>query len=195
MRLPIKKERIFRVIIERECFDFKFLKEETNLSKSFISRTLHELMEKNLLIEEFKNYRVIDRVALLKHWALEKRKIFNSLKFLKLFFFVKTRVREIFKDYVLSGPFAEYLVNGQTQGEEMIIYTTSIDEKEILNYLSKKPNAFLFVYDEHIFYNHWKLKGWKLVSIPQLCADLLAHGIYADVALDLFKRWVNVHRA
>jgi hypothetical protein len=46
MRLPIKKERIFRVIIGKERFDFKLLKEETNLSKSFISKTLMNLWRK-----------------------------------------------------------------------------------------------------------------------------------------------------
>jgi len=46
MKLPIKKERIFRAIIEEEEFTFEKVRKTTGLSKSFVSKTLSELAGK-----------------------------------------------------------------------------------------------------------------------------------------------------
>ena len=189
MKPPVKKERVFRVIIGEECFDFSFVRERTNLSKAFVSKILAELCEKNLIAKEGEGFRVVSRELLLREWASVRREVFRSLKPLKLFFFMKAKIRELFEDYAISGPFAESLVNGQTSGEEVLVYTTKLPKVE--EYLSKKPNTFVFLHDEHILHGSWKLRGWNLVSIPQLCADLLAQGIYADVALDMFRRWTR----
>jgi len=80
---------------------------------------------------------VLNKEYLLREkWALTRREVFRSLRPLRLFFFVKTRIRELFEDYVISGPFAESLVNGQTSGEEVSVYTTKlpkVDEKRFIN--------------------------------------------------------------
>ncbi len=155
---------------------------------------MSEFEEKNIIVKYDGKYKIVDNKMLLREWGLVKRKIFKSIKPLKLFFFLKDKIREIFGEYAISGSFGEYLINGQTQGGEIIIYSTKKEiekNKEITKYLSKKPNALIFVYDEHIFCNSWKFRGWNLVSIPQLCADLIAQGIYADIGFDLFKRWIN----
>jgi hypothetical protein len=188
MKPPVKKERVFRVIAEQDVFDFKFLAEQTGLSKGFLSKVLAQLCDKNLVVREGERFRVPNKEYLLREWALTRRKVFRSLRPLKLFFFVKTRIRELFEDYVISGPFAESLINGQTSGEEVLVYTTKLPKVD--EYLSKRPNTFVFIHDEHVFYHSWKIRGWNLVSIPQLCADLLAQGIYADVALEMFRRWM-----
>jgi len=165
------------------------VKERTDLSKAFLSKILAELCDKNLVAKEGERFRVVSKELLLREWASVRREVLRSLRPLKLFFFLKTRIRELFENYAISGPFAESLVNGQTSGEEVLVYTTKLPKVE--EYLSKKPNTFVFLHDEHILHNSWKLRGWNLVSIPQLCADLLAQGIYADVALDMFRRWAS----
>ncbi len=79
----------------------------------------------------------------------------------------------------------------------MMVYVTEKDMGKIETFskhFSKRPNVFLFVYDEHVLYKSWSIRGWKVVYIPQLCADLMAQGVYGDVALDLFRRWLNASR-
>jgi hypothetical protein len=169
-----KRERVFRVIAEQDVFDFKLLAEQTGLSKGFLSKVLVQLCDKNLVVREGERFRVLNKEYLLREWALTTREVFRSLRPPKLFFFVKTRIRELFEDYVISGPFAESLVNGQTSGEGVLVYTTKLPKVD--EYLSKRPNTFVFIHDEHVFYHSWKIRGWNLVSILRLCADLLAQG-------------------
>jgi len=103
--------------------------------------------EKNLIVKYERKYEIINSEMLLREWALVKRRMFNSLKPVKLFFFMKSKIREIFSNYAISGAFAEYLINGQTMGEEAIVYVPEI-KKDISRYLSIKPNTLVFVYDE-----------------------------------------------
>jgi DNA-binding MarR family transcriptional regulator len=45
-----EKGRVFRVIAEQDVFDFKFLAEQTGLSKGFLSKVLAQLCDKNLVV-------------------------------------------------------------------------------------------------------------------------------------------------
>ena len=194
MRIPVKKERVFRAIILRENFGFKEILKETELSKSFVSKILSELEEENLILSTGEKFKVLDKIELVKAWASLKRKILFSLKPFKIFMFVKSKIKEL-KNYAISGSFAESLINHQTRGEEMVVYVPKEKLEEVVrimgNYKSKNPNIFIYGYDGHLFKYSWKLRGWSLVSIPELCADLIALAIHADVGLELFKRWLS----
>lgn len=196
MKLPLKKERVFRVTIEEDRFTFQYVRDKTGLSKSYVSKTLTDLAEKNVLLKHNGRYRLLKREPLLKEWVATKKRILETMKPLKLFVFMKERVKKLVEDCVISGTFAEHLVNGQTDGESVLVYATEdkIKDEAVSEHLSKKPNVFVYPYDDHITYHSWKTKGWEVVSIPQLCTDLIAQGIYADVGWDLFQRWLNADR-
>ena len=178
----------------KETFGFKEIQKETELSKSFVSKTLSELEEKNIILNVGEKFKILDKIELAKEWASLKRKILFSLKPFKIFMFVKSKIKK-FKVYAISGSFAENLINGQTRGEEIVAYIPKEDIKNIIDsvysYKSVSPNVFIYPYDNHIFKYSWRFRGWSLVSIPELCVDLIALAIHADVGFELFKRWLS----
>ena len=113
--------------------------------------------------------------------------------------FFPDRIKELTKEYVVSGPFAEMLIAGESPGKPIIVYLREDELKRIEADTGKlgktgKGQAFFYSYDEDVFRNSIKIKGWNVANIPQVCADMVALGTYADLGINLFERWLNAGR-
>ncbi|RLE86027.1 MAG: hypothetical protein DRJ39_00570 [Thermoprotei archaeon] len=194
MKLPIKKERIFRALCFKEGLNISELSRETGLAKSYVFKVLKELESEGVVWISGKIY--VNYDMLIRKWGEFKRYIFERLNPLILDLLIPDGLRKVLKDYAISGPYAEMLIQGETPGKPLIVY---IDEKRFLDLkerLLKIGRAGIgyvriYPYDKAILQGSWLLKGWKIVSIPQLSADIIALGVYADIGLKLFRRWLD----
>ncbi|MCD6092669.1 MAG: hypothetical protein J7J38_01455 [Candidatus Aenigmarchaeota archaeon] len=90
------------------------------------------------------------------------------------------------------------LIQGQSPGKPIVVYLKK-DYLKIENKLKKlgrmgRGYVLFYIYDEDIFNGSLKIKGWNIASIPQVCADLIAMGTYADLGFNLFEKWLNAGR-
>ncbi len=197
MKAPIKKERIFRVLSLKEELNISQLSKETGLAKSYVFKVLRELEDENVVWISRKIY--VNHDLLIRKWGEVKRSIFEKISPLTINLLIPDKIRNILKDYVISGPFAEMLIQGESSGKPLIIY---VDEK---NFLSIKEIALsryrtgtgyirLYPYDNDIFRNSWIYRGWRMASYPQIAADIIALGTFADIGLELYKRWLDARQ-
>ncbi|MBU3957490.1 MAG: winged helix-turn-helix domain-containing protein [Nanoarchaeota archaeon] len=196
MKIPVKKERIFRILALEENLTVSELSRKTGLAKSYVSKTLTELKKKNIVwgTEELH----VNYMDLIREWGDFKRDVFRRIKPLVIDMFFPDKIKQI-KDYVASGPFAEMLIQGESPGRPIIIY---LKEKEfaktekVLKSFGKtgKGYVFFYAYDGDVFRNGLKIKGWNIASLPQVCADIIALGTYADLGIKLFERWLDAGR-
>ncbi len=190
--VPVKKERIFRTICLKKEVGIIAIAKETGLAKSYVSRVMKNLREKGIIFSREVNYEL-----LLREWGEVKRVILDKLKPMKLDILIPERIKNVLKNYAISGPFAEMLIQGESSGRPLIVYLSETEfekRKRDLMRVGKigRGQVWVYVYDEDIFKQTWKLRGWKVVSIPQVSADLVALGTYADLGMKLFKRWLDV---
>ena len=197
MRIPFKKERILRILcLEKDLSVVKIAK-ETGLAKSYVSKVIKDLQEKNIVWGAKKLK--VEHELLIREWGILKKKLFEESRPLKIDVLIPDRIKEVLDDYVVSGPFAEMLIQGESPGRPLIIYITEKEFEKQRNNILKlgrigKGQMWIYLYDEHVFLKQWNLKGWKIVNIPQVSADLRALGTYADLGMALFKRWLNADR-
>ncbi len=196
MKIPIKKERIFRILALEDNLTVSQISRKTGLAKSYVSKTLTELKKKGVVwgTEELH----VNYMDLIREWGDFKRDIFSRIKPLVIDLFFPDKIKQI-KDYAASGPFAEMLVQGESPGRPIIIYLKEKQFGKIEKELRKlgktgKGYAFFYAYDEDVFRNGLKIKGWNIASLPQVCADIIALGTYADLGIKLFERWLNAGR-
>lgn len=196
MKIAIKKERILRTLVLEDKLTVSEISRKTGLSKSYVSKTVGELESLGCIFNGAK-WLHVDNQKLIREWGNFKRTIFNSIKPISVDVFFPEKIKDIIKDYVISGPFAEMLIQGESSGRPMIIY---LDEnKTEMNTFKKlgkigKGSALFYPYDSYIFNNSLKIKGWNIVAIPQVCADMIAMGTYADLGIKLFGRWLDAGR-
>ena len=194
MKAPIKKERIFRTLCVKEGLTISRLSKETSLAKSYVYRVLKELEKEDAVWISGKIY--VNYDVFIRKWGEFKRYIFEKINPVILDLLIPDRLKKLLKDYAISGPYAELLVQGESSGKPLIVY---IDEDAFLNIKEKilsigRPGLGyirIYPYDKAIFKGSWMLRGWRIVSIPQLSADIIALGTYADLGLKLFKRWLD----
>lgn len=196
MKIPVKKERMFRILALEENLTVSEISRKAGLAKSYVSKTMAELKKKNIIwgTEELH----VNYMDLIREWGNFKRDIFNRIKPLAIDIFFPDKIKQI-KEYAVSGPFAEMLVQGESPGRPIIIYLKKKQfskTEKILRSLGKagKGYAFFYAYDEDVFRNGLKIKGWNIASLPQVCADMIALGTYADLGIKLFERWLNAGR-
>jgi DNA-binding Lrp family transcriptional regulator len=197
MIAPIKKERIFRVLSTQENLTITKISEQTKLAKSYVSKVVNELKKKGIIFGAEKIHVNYDK--LIREWGILKRKIFESMQPLIIDILIPDRLKLIIKNYAISGPFVEMLVQGESSGKPIIVYISEEEMEKRKSQIYKlgsieKGFAHIYVYDEDILRYKWEIKGWKIVSIPQLCADLIAEGMFADLGIKLFERWLNAGR-
>lgn len=197
MKIPIKKERIFRTLMLDDKLTVLGISKKTGLAKSYVSKTLKGLKDKNIIWGTSELH--VNYIELIREWGDLKRTIFSSIKPLTIDMFFPEKIREVLKEYVISGPFAEMLVQGESPGRPLIIYIKEKDSRQIERNLKKigkigSGSIFLYAYDEDILKNSLKIKGWNVASLPQVCADIIALGTYADLGIKLFERWLNAGR-
>ncbi len=191
-------ERIFRALAADKTLTVSAISEQTGLAKSYISRVVTEMKSENIVWGTGKLH--VDHEKLIRKWGSVKRGIFQSIKPLMLDVLIPERIKGAIKNYAVSGPFAELLVQGESPGKPVVIY---IDEDELAKTKKDivklghtgKGQVWLYTYDTDIFSGAWSTKGWKIVSIPQLCADLMAMGTYSDLGMQLFRRWIDAGRS
>jgi len=197
MIAPIKKERIFRVLSTQENLTITKISEQTKLAKSYVSKVVNELKKKGIVFGAEKIHVNYDK--LIREWGILKRKVFESMQPLIIDILIPDRLKLIIKNYAISGPFAEMLVQGESSGKPIIVYISEEEMEKRKSQIYKlgsigKGFVHIYVYDEDILRYKWEIKGWKIVSIPQLCADLIAEGMFADLGMKLFERWLNAGR-
>ncbi len=197
MRIPIKKERIFRILALETSLTVSDISRKTGLAKSYVSKTIKELKTKKIVWGTEKLQ--VNYISLLREWGGFKRDIFNRIEPLALDIFFPDRIKEILREYVVSGPFAEMLIQGESPGRPIIVYITENHFKKMEKELKKigkigKGYALFYVYDGDVLKNSLKIKGWNIASMPQVCADIIALGTYADLGIKLFERWLNAGR-
>ncbi len=193
MRIPIKKERIFRLLATGDNLSVSKISQKTSLAKSYISETLKEL-EKNNVVWGTEIIQV-DNIKLMREWGNLKRKIFQYIKPLMIDILIPERIKTVVKDYAISGPFGEMLIQGESPGKPVIVYLTTAEMDKKKNQISilgntGKGQVWFYVYDQDILSSRWEIRGWNIVSIPQLCADLIGLGTYADLGMSLYKKWL-----
>jgi len=196
MKIPIKKERIFRIISTENYLTVSKIAKKTGLAKSYVSKSVKDLKEKNVIWGGEKLY--VNYSNLIREWGDFKRNIFNRIKPLAVDIFFPDKIKEVIEEYVVSGPFAEMLIQGQSPGKPIVVYLKK-DYLKIENKLKKlgrmgRGYVLFYIYDEDIFNGSLKIKGWNIASIPQVCADLIAMGTYADLGFNLFEKWLNAGR-
>jgi hypothetical protein len=194
MRIPIKKERIFRRLCLDKGLTITSLARSASLPKSYVSKTVEELRAKQAVFGTGKL--TIDRKKLLREWGELKRSILASSRPLVADILIPDRVKEALGPYVVSGPFAEMLVQGQTPGKPMIVYSDENGMEDTLDKLSMfatigKGSVFIYGYDMDIEYGSSMVKGWRIAALPQIAADLIALSTYADIGFELFNRWYD----
>ena len=196
MKPPIKKERIFRALVSGET-TVSGIARRSNLAKSYVSRVVKELEDTKIVWGTEKLH--ADHENLMREWGNLKRNIFQSIKPLMIDMLMPERIKGVVKNYAVSGPFGEMLVQGESPGKPVVIYIEECElekkKKELIKLGSVgKGQVWVYAYDADVFSGRWDVKGWKVVSMPQLCADLIALGTYADLGIKLFKRWLDVGR-
>ena len=197
MKIPIKKERIFRILSTENNLTVSKISQAARLAKSYVSKTIKELEKEGILWGTEKIY--VDHIKLMREWGNLKRKILQHIQPLMLDVLIPERLKSVIKDYAISGSFAEMLIQGESSGRSMIVYLTDEEMEKRRSQISRlgtigKGQVHIYAYDEDILRSRWEIKGWKVVSIPQLCADMMAQGTYADLGMKLFQRWLNVGR-
>jgi len=181
----MKKERVYRVLGIKKETTFNELVKDSEVSKSYVSMIIKKLKENNLVLTNNK-IKIIDLIEFIRFWGMEKRNILKRANFFltdTLFFedFLSTLSN---KDYVLSGQFVENLITKQSPGNSLWVYI--FDENtflELMGEFKKKRTGRIkiILYDEHIKYGSFVLQGYRVVSLEQLCADLIAEGIFTDI--------------
>jgi len=197
VKAPIKKERIFRVLSLQEGLNISQLSRETRLAKSYVFKVLRELENENVVWISGKIY--VNHDLLIRKWGEVKRSIFEKITPLTLNLLIPEKIRNILKNYVISGPFAEMLIQGETSGKPLIVY---VDEKDFLHlkevvlsrYRISTGYIRLYPYDSDIFRNSWMHRGWRIANIPQIAADIIALGTFADIGLELYRRWLDARQ-
>jgi hypothetical protein len=197
MKPMFKKERIYRILLLKESLSFTEIVSECGVSKSYVSKVLSDLAKKEAITIGEKIY--ANPKVLLRDWSSYKRKIFEKIFPLKVDVLIPESIRSSLENYAVSGPFAESLVQGETPGIPVIVYVAEKDfipvkEKVIKNFATGKGQVWIYPYDEYVFAGCTMLKGWKIASIPQICADIIALGTYADAGFMLFERWIDAGR-
>lgn len=168
------------------------LAEKTELAKSYVLKVIEGLKKQGLVWGNLETHPEL----LVREWGVIKRRIWGALKPLRLDVLVVDRIKNCFSRYVISGPFAEMLVQGQSPGRPVILYTTQAEfeqKREQILGLGRigKGQLWVYVYDEHVFTGSWVLRGWRVASIPQISADMIALGTYSDAGIDLLRRWLR----
>jgi hypothetical protein len=197
MKIPIKKERIYRVLSTENNLTVSKISRATGLAKSYVSKTINEMKNDGIVWETEKIY--TNHIKLIREWGNLKRKILQHIQPLMVDILIPERLKSVIKDYAISGSFAEMLIQGESSGRSMIVYLTDEEMEKRRSQISRlgvvgKGQVHIYVYDEDILRSRWEIKGWKVVSIPQLCADMMAQGTYADLGMKLFQRWLNAGR-
>jgi len=197
MKIPIKKERIFRVLSTESNLTVSKISRATGLAKSYVSKTINEMKSDGIVWGTEKIY--MDHIKLIREWGNLKRKILQHIQPLMVDILIPERLKSVIKDYAISGSFAEMLIQGESSGRSMIVYLTDEEMEKRRSQISRlgvvgKGQVHIYAYDEDILRSRWEIKGWKVVSIPQLCADMMAQGTYADLGMKLFQRWLNAGR-
>ena len=195
MKIPMKKERIFRLLSSQDGLTLSQISQNVQLAKSYVSKVIGELKKNGVAWGTEKIY--VDREKLIREWGSLKRMIFQYIRPLMIDILIPDRIRSVVKNYAISGPFAEMLVQGESSGRPLIIYLTEKEMETRKSQIVKlgnvgKGQVWFYVYDEDILSSIWEIKNWKVVCIPQICADLIALGTYADLGIKLFKRWLDV---
>jgi DNA-binding Lrp family transcriptional regulator len=197
MKIPMKKERIFRVLSTESNLTVSKISRSTGLAKSYVSKTINEMKSDGIVWGTEKIY--VDYIKLIREWGNLKRKILQHIQPLMVDILIPERLKSVIKDYAISGPFVEMLIQGESSGRPMIVYLTDEEMRKKRSQISGlgvvgKGQVHIYAYDEDILRSRWEIKGWKVVSIPQLCADMMAQGTYADLGMKLFQRWLNAGR-
>jgi len=197
MKIPMKKERIFRVLSTESNLTVSKISRSTGLAKSYVSKTINEMKSDGIVWGTEKIY--VDYIKLIREWGNLKREILQHTQPLMVDILIPERLKSVIKDYAISGPFAEMLIQGESSGRPMIVYLTDEEMRKKRSQISGlgvvgKGQVHIYAYDEDILRSRWEIKGWKVVSIPQLCADMMAQGTYADLGMKLFQRWLNAGR-
>jgi len=197
MKIPMKKERIFRVLSTESNLTVSKISRATGLAKSYVSKTINEMKCDGIVWGTEKIY--VDYIKLIREWGNLKREILQHTQPLMVDILIPERLKSVIKDYAISGPFAEMLIQGESSGRPMIVYLTDEEMRKKRSQISGlgvvgKGQVHIYAYDEDILRSRWEIKGWKVVSIPQLCADMMAQGTYADLGMKLFQRWLNAGR-
>ena len=193
----MKKERIFRVLSTESNLTVSKISRSTGLAKSYVSKTINEMKCDGIVWGTEKIY--VDYIKLIREWGNLKREILQHTQPLMVDILIPERLKSVIKDYAISGPFAEMLIQGESSGRPMIVYLTDEEMRKKRSQISGlgvvgKGQVHIYAYDEDILRSRWEIKGWKVVSIPQLCADMMAQGTYADLGMKLFQRWLNAGR-
>lgn len=192
MRIPIKKERIFRVLSTNRPSSINELSRKTGLAKSYVSRVVSALAQRGVVWGQLQ----AEPELLVREWGGLKRQIFEMLKPLRLDVLIVNRIKRVFSEYVVSGPFAELVVQGGSPGRPVILYTTADEfarKREQILRLGRvgRGQLWVYTYDPHVFLGSWVLRGWRLACVPQIAADLVALGTYADLGMELLRRWLD----
>jgi hypothetical protein len=59
-----------------------------------------------------------------------KRKVFENMQPLMIDILIPDRLKLIIKNYAISGPFAEMLIQGKSSGKPMIVYISEEEMKK-----------------------------------------------------------------
>jgi len=201
----ILKERVFRLFLNRidEWISFKDIFIETGLKKPYISRILKSLLLEGLLIRDGDRFHVVDYKGIFRKW-IEIRDKIDLLKY----FYVYPQVYKINRiledngvEYAVTGLFAENIIHGYTPISGVEIYLDSSIFLDIVEMLGEKGllksfgkgNLILIPYDKHVFYGKFFLRGWWIVSFPQLALDLVLSKKYGDIGYKLLEEWLEKH--
>jgi hypothetical protein len=183
-----KRERIIRVLLndpDGSLTKYRIAK-NSGTSTSWTIEYLRSLEGRGLI----RKTNVIDFEGLINEWL----KISKKPRYFD--FFIndpKSFLKDVKKEYALTTYFADTFTNSILFPSRADVYIKEVDFEEwkdllLENGLIGKGNFRLLLGDEHVFYNKFKVRGFWIVSKPQLMFDLKREG---GVCLQSYERMVK----
>ncbi len=171
-----KKERIIRVLLNYERMNITKYKvaKLANVSEPWCREYTERLESKRIL----QDTKILKPRKLYEEW----RKIRIDPNSLSVSFQEPLQIiQNTNMDYVLTTYRGENMLQGMLFPSATDFYVREEDIENWLDLIKEKgvfggKNTRLKATDEHVFFNHQKIEGFKIVSTPQLIIDLLEEG-------------------
>ncbi|MEM5773135.1 MAG: hypothetical protein QXL86_02820, partial [Candidatus Aenigmatarchaeota archaeon] len=101
MKIPIKKERIFRLLSIEKDLTVSKISKKTQLAKSYVSKTIDELKNEGIVWGTEKIH--VNDLRLMRKWGSLKRTIFQYIQPMMVDVLIPERIKDVVKDYAISG--------------------------------------------------------------------------------------------
>ena len=181
-----KNDRIYRILLcnpEGTLTKYRIAR-LSGAQQIQVSLLLHRLEEDHLV----KGTRVTDYNGLMRRWSSIRIRYRSQSYMLPRILKV---LRKSDMEYALTTYQAESIVNGYLFPSRIEFYVCPDDLNDWHKMLVKEGalvgggNVKLRSYDKDVLHNNFAVKGYRIVTIPQLIADLLREGSSAVEAAEM----------